>query len=99
MDKVKIAMVGCGGICDFHLSHLVLFDDVEFVGFMDIRHERALEKAAKAGRGKVYDDYITMLDDAKPDALYICVPPDQQVLSNLKPSSAESHFWLRSLWH
>lgn len=77
MDKLKIAMVGCGGICDFHLSHLVLFDDVEFVGFMDIRPERALEKATKAGGGKVYDDYITMLEDAKPDALYICVPPDQ----------------------
>lgn len=77
MDKLKIAMVGCGGICDFHLSHLVLFDDVEFVGFMDIRPERAHEKAAKAGGGKVYDDYITMLDEAKPDALYICVPPDQ----------------------
>lgn len=77
MDKVKIAMVGCGGICNFHLSHLVRFDDVEFVGFMDIRHERAVEKAEKAGEGKVYDDYVTMLDDSKPDALYICVPPDQ----------------------
>jgi predicted dehydrogenase len=77
MEKVKVAMVGNGGICNFHLSHLVLFDDVEFVGFMDIRPERSQEKAAKAGGGKVYDDYVTMLDDAKPDVLYICVPPDQ----------------------
>ncbi len=77
MGKLKVAMVGCGGIGNFHLSHLVLFDDVEFVGFMDIRPERAQEKAATAGGGKVYDDYITMLDDAKPDVLYICVPPDQ----------------------
>jgi myo-inositol 2-dehydrogenase/D-chiro-inositol 1-dehydrogenase len=77
MGKLKVAMVGCGGICNFHLSHLVQFDDVEFVGFMDIRPERAQEKAAKAGGGKVYDDYVTMLDDSKPDVLYICVPPDQ----------------------
>ena len=77
MGKLKVAMVGCGGIGSFHLSHLVLFDDVEFVGFMDIRPERAQEKATTAGGGKVYDDYITMLDDAKPDVLYICVPPDQ----------------------
>ncbi len=77
MGKLKVAMVGCGGIGNFHLSHLVLFDDVEFVGFMDIRPERAQEKATKAGGGKVYDDYVTMLDDAKPDVLYICVPPDQ----------------------
>lgn len=77
MDKVRIAMVGCGGICNFHLGHLVQFDDVEYAGFMDIRPERAREKAAAAGGGKVYEDYITMLDEARPDALYICVPPDQ----------------------
>jgi len=77
VDKLKVAMVGCGGICDFHLNHLLLFNDVQFVGFMDIRPEKAAEKAAKAGEGKVYDDYVTMLDDAKPDVLYICVPPDQ----------------------
>jgi myo-inositol 2-dehydrogenase/D-chiro-inositol 1-dehydrogenase len=77
MDKLKVAMVGCGGICNFHLNHLLTFDDVEFVGFMDIRPERAHEKAQKAGAGKVYDDYVAMLDDAKPDVLYICVPPDQ----------------------
>jgi len=70
-------MVGRGEICNYHLSHLLLFDDVEFAGFMDIRREKAVEKAEKAGNGKVYDNYATMLDDAKPDVLYICVSPDQ----------------------
>lgn len=77
MDKVKVAVVGCGGICSFHLSHLVQFEDVAYAGFMDIRPERAAEKAAGVGGAKTYDDYVTMLDDARPDALYICVPPDQ----------------------
>ncbi len=77
MDKLKVAMVGCGGISNLHLNHLASFDDVEFVGFMDIRSEKALEKSTMVGGGKVYDDYVTMLDDAKPDVLYICVPPDQ----------------------
>ncbi|NLG38138.1 MAG: Gfo/Idh/MocA family oxidoreductase [Clostridiales bacterium] len=77
MDKVRVAMVGCGGICNFHLSHLTQFEDVVFAGFMDIRPEKAREKAAAAGAGKVYEDYLKMLDDARPDALYICVPPDQ----------------------
>lgn len=77
MEKVKVAFCGCGGIANFHLSHLVLFDDVEYVGFYDIRPERAEEKCAMAGGGKVYDALETMLDEAKPDILYICVPPDQ----------------------
>ena len=77
MEKVKVAFCGCGGIANFHLSHLVLFDDVEYVGFYDTRPERAEEKCAMAGGGKVYDALETMLDEAKPDILYICVPPDQ----------------------
>jgi predicted dehydrogenase len=77
MDKVKVAFVGCGNICNFHLSHLVQFDDVAYVGFMDIRPERAAEKAAQVGGAPVFADTITLLDQAKPDALYICVPPDQ----------------------
>lgn len=77
MSKTKVAFVGCGNIAKFHLSHLVLFDDIEYVGFMDIIPEKAAEKSAMAGGGKVYDDYIKMLDEAKPEALYICVPPDQ----------------------
>jgi len=77
MDKVKVAFVGCGNICNFHLSHLVQFDDVAYVGFMDIRPERAAEKAAQVGGAPVFADTIALLDQAKPDALYICVPPDQ----------------------
>lgn len=92
MKKVKVAIVGCGGICSFHLSHLVQFDDVEYVGFMDIRPERAVEKAAIAGGAPVFQDYITMLDQAKPDALYICVPPDQHGTIELEAIKRGIHF-------
>ncbi|MEA4823582.1 MAG: Gfo/Idh/MocA family oxidoreductase [Clostridiaceae bacterium] len=77
MDKLKIAIVGCGGISGFHTSHLVQFDDIEFVGMMDIRHEKAVARAASVGGAPIFDSYTEMLDTAKPDALYICVPPDQ----------------------
>lgn len=77
MNQVKVAFCGCGGICKFHLSHLVLFDDVEFVGFFDIRPERAEEKRQMVGAGTVYSSLCEMLDSAQPDILYICVPPDQ----------------------
>ncbi|MGI6336247.1 MAG: Gfo/Idh/MocA family protein [Eubacteriales bacterium] len=75
--KLRIAIVGNGGISGFHASHLVQFDDVEFVGMMDIRREKAVARAESVGGAPVYDEYVDMLDKAKPDVLYICVPPDQ----------------------
>lgn len=92
MDKVKVAFVGCGGICGFHLGHLLQFDDVEYVGFMDIRPERAEQRAQEAGGAPVYTDYITMLDEAKPDVLYICVPPDQHGNIELEAIKRKIHF-------
>lgn len=75
MDKVKLAMVGCGGIGNWHLGRLKTYEDVEFVGFNDIIPERADKMVAATGQGKRYDNYLAMLDEGKPDALYICVPP------------------------
>lgn len=92
MDKVKVAFVGCGGICNFHLSHLLQFDDVTYVGFMDIRPERAVEKAALAGGAKIFDDYVQMLDEARPDVLYICVPPDQHGFIEFEAIKRKIHF-------
>ena len=92
MGKVKVAFVGCGGICNFHLGHLIHFDDVEFVGFYDIRPERAVEKAAYVGGAAVYDDYVTMLDASRPDALYICVPPDQHGSIEMEAIRRGIHF-------
>jgi len=81
MSKIKIAFVGTGGRCNAHLDGLLRrrdeFGDVEFAGFMDIVPERAKEKCEKAKEGKVYTDYIEMLDSAKPDALVIAVFPNQ----------------------
>ncbi len=93
MEKVKVAFCGCGGIANFHLSHLVLFDDVEFVGFYDIRPERAEEKCKMAGGGKVYyNGLCEMLDDCKPDILYICVPPDQHGEIEFEAIKRKIHF-------
>ena len=75
MDKVKIAIIGCGGIANWHLGRIKDFPDVEFVGFCDIIPERADAMVEKTGQGKRYDNFIEMFDEGKPDALYICVPP------------------------
>jgi myo-inositol 2-dehydrogenase/D-chiro-inositol 1-dehydrogenase len=72
----KLAMIGCGGIGNYHLQHLVQFSDrVELAGFCDLIPERAEKFCEIAGRGKAFSDFKVMYDEIKPDLVFICVPP------------------------
>ncbi|MBQ7039032.1 MAG: Gfo/Idh/MocA family oxidoreductase [Clostridia bacterium] len=72
---LKVAMIGCGGIGRYHLSHLKEFSDfVSTVGFCDIIPERA-EKFAEETGSKAYTDFRVMLDETNPEAVFICIPP------------------------
>ena len=72
----KIAMIGCGTIGGYHLSHFKEWHDVEIVAFCDLIKERAEEFAMALGRGsKVFTDYKEMYDETKPDMVFICIPP------------------------
>ena len=67
MKKVRIGIVGCGGIANGkHLPSIKANADLaEVVGFCDILRDRA-EKAAKeygSDDAKVYTDYHEMLKD------------------------------------
>ena len=76
-DKVRLGFIGSGGIVRQHLDHgLKDFDDVDFVAWCDLNAETAAERRAQVGgRGDVYTDARQMLDEAKPDAVYIMLPP------------------------
>ncbi len=72
----KLAIIGCGGIGQYHLGHFLQFTDiVELVGFCDLIPERAEDFQKKANSGKAYTDYKVMLDEVKPDMVFVCVPP------------------------
>lgn len=80
MEKVRIAIVGCGGIANQkHMPSLAKFPErAEMVAFCDIIPERA-EKAAKqygVEGAKVYTDYKEMLADTSIniDVVHVCTP-------------------------
>ena len=75
-EKIKVGLIGCGGISGAHLPHLSKSEDVELVGFADIVVERAEKHAAKYG-GNSYDSAEKMLATEKPDAAYILIPTYQ----------------------
>lgn len=72
----KLAMIGCGGIGNYHLGHFLEFKDiVELAGFCDLIPEKAEDFVRRAGSGKAYTNYLEMYDEVKPDMVFICVPP------------------------
>ena len=75
--KVKLGFIGSGGIVRAHLEHgLKDFPDVEFAGWCDINPETAAARREQVGgKGEVFADAREMLDKAKPDAVYIMLPP------------------------
>lgn len=73
---LKVALIGCGGIGDYHLKNLLqLTDIIEFVGFCDIIPERAEDFAKRAGIKSFFTDFKDMYDKTSPEAVFICVPP------------------------
>lgn len=77
MEKVKVGIVGCGGIANGkHLPSLKKLHNVEFVAFCDI----VIEKAKKAnqdfadGKALVFEDYHDLINIPEIDAVYVCTP-------------------------
>ena len=77
MDKVRIGIIGCGGIANNkHMPALKKLPDVDMVAFCDIIVERA-EKAAKEfgiEGAKVYEDYKELLKDNTIDVVHVLTP-------------------------
>lgn len=71
----KLAVIGCGGIGTYHLSHFVEYKDVELAGFCDLIPERAEKFVQTAGSGHAFTDYREMYDVIQPDMVFICIPP------------------------
>lgn len=71
---VRIAFIGAGGIANAHMRTLQHVPDAKLVGFADPDLPRAQQAAAQYG-GAAYEDFRVMLDEVKPDAAYVCVPP------------------------
>ncbi len=75
MSKLRVAIIGTGGISREHMQgYLALPEDVEVVGLCDIDEEKVYAYAKKYGVDEkcVYTDYNKMLAEVKPDAVSVC---------------------------
>jgi len=75
MDKVRVAMVGAGGISQVvRIPILKKMDDVELVALCDIDESKASLIADKFAIKNVYDDIEYLLKQEKLDGIFICTP-------------------------
>ncbi|MBR5441738.1 MAG: Gfo/Idh/MocA family oxidoreductase [Clostridia bacterium] len=76
MSKLRVALIGNGGICrGSHVVNYVDDDRVEVVAFCDIIEERAAALRDKYyPDAAVYTDYKELLKDESIDAVDICTP-------------------------
>jgi predicted dehydrogenase len=76
MDKVRVALIGAGGMANgVHYPSLAAFDDVELVGLCDLVEDKLSSTADRFGIDGRYADYRQMIEETAPDAVYLLMPP------------------------
>ncbi len=73
MEKIRVAVIGCGRISPMHFEAISHCSDAELVACCDIVREKAEESAKKYG-AKAYTDYKKLIDEEKPTCAHICLP-------------------------
>lgn len=76
--EFRLGLIGAGWIAGLHLEALARLGRTELVGVTSRTHEGAAAVTARWG-GQPYSELDRMLDAAKPDVVYVCVPPDRAV--------------------
>jgi len=77
MAKLKVGIIGCGGIANGkHMPSIKALNRVDMVAFCDLVEERAIKAAKEYGTpdAKVYTDYKELLKDASIDVVHVCTP-------------------------
>jgi predicted dehydrogenase len=72
---------------------LAPIEGVEIAALTDVNLERAKAAADKYG-GKVYADQCALLEQAELDALYVCLPPDAHIDTEIKAAAKGLHLYI-----
>ena len=94
MDKVRIGIIGCGGIANGkHMPSLKKLPDVEMVAFCDIIEEKAVKAAREFGvpGAKVFTDYKELLKEQDIDVVHVLTPNKQHSFITVDALEAGKH--------
>jgi len=88
MDKVRVAIVGCGGISRAHINGHMADPRSEIVYCVDLIEDKAKEKAEAIGC-RWHTDMAAVLDEV--DAVDICTPVSQHAQQTIMAAEAGKH--------
>ncbi len=94
MDKVRIGIIGCGGIANAkHMPSLKKLPQVEMVAFCDIIEERAVKAAKEYGieGATVHTDYKELLARKDIDVVHVLTPNKQHSFITVDALEAGKH--------
>lgn len=97
--KVRLALLGCGGMMGAHAQRLKNHPDVEIVGLCDVSEDLVTSFAAKhlAGteqRPRYFNDPATMYEALTPDAVLISTPHTQHYSQGVQALAAGCHVFM-----
>lgn len=73
--EFRVCVVGCGVISGNHIPSLLRLENVEISALCDIDKAKAENRKAQFDlASEIYTDYVTMLNEVKPDAVHILTP-------------------------
>lgn len=91
MDKVKVAVIGCGTISQNHIKAYVNNELTEIKYLVDIRIDRAEELAKKYNVPFTESDFRKILHDDEVKAVSICTPNDTHAQISIECLNAGKH--------
>src|SRR5262245_13963780 len=87
MDRVRLAIVGCGSICQLNAPGYLEHPRCDVVALCDTDRARAERRAREWGLApRIYTDYAKLLDDPAVDAVELLTPTHlhaEQIVSGL----------------
>ncbi len=94
MEKVRVGIIGCGGIANSkHMPSLKKMPEVEMVAFCDIIEEKAIKAAKEFGipDAKVYTDYKELLADPSISVVHVLTPNREHSFITIDALHADKH--------
>lgn len=72
--KLRVGVIGAGGIAGTHTDHYRKMEDVEVVAASDVSEASLKKYSEKYGINKTHTDWKAMLSENKLDAVSVCTP-------------------------
>ena len=94
-ERLRIGVIGCGGMATNHMRNLVKMresDNVEIIAVCDI-YDKRLDKAAQLTGGKKYKDYHRLLGNKDIDYVLIATPEHWHYQMTIDAADAGKHIY------